>query len=146
MIRREMMRWIKTEDDQDDENIGGDLKRDGGTRMTVDEGIEDDGDGATDDNKRNDDRPVETKMNRDEAVMRVRDEDDGVGDDHDDAGRNGLAGDDRNLQRSMMVRRQKEVRGSMRKEEMRSIAGSRKEAGGERQSQVQVKLQETESQ
>ena len=31
-------------DDQDDENMGGDLKRDGGTRMTVDEGIEVDGD------------------------------------------------------------------------------------------------------
>ena len=42
----------------------------------------------------------------------------------------------------MMVRRQNEVMGSMRKEEMRSRAGSRKEAGGERQSQVQVKIQE----
>ena len=88
-------------DDQDDENMGGDLKRDGGTRMTVDEGIEDDGaevkederDGATDDDKGNVDRPVETKMIRDEAVMRVRDEDDEVGDDHDDEGRNDIAGD-----------------------------------------------------
>ena len=89
-------------DDQDDENRGGDVTRDDGARMTVDEGIEDDGeevkederDGGTDDDKGNDDRPVETKMNREKAVMRVRDEDDGVGDDHDDAGRNGLAGDD----------------------------------------------------
>ena len=30
-------------DDQDDENRGGDVKRDDGTRMTVDEGIEVDG-------------------------------------------------------------------------------------------------------
>ena len=54
--------------------------------MTVDEGIEDDEakvkederDGATDDDKGNVDRPVETKMIRDEAVMRVRDDDDDV--------------------------------------------------------------------
>ena len=35
---------------------------------------------------------METKINKEEAVMRVRDEDE-VGDDHDDEGRNGIAGD-----------------------------------------------------
>ena len=34
-------------------------------------------------------------MNREKAVKRVRDEDDKVGDDHEDEGQNGFAGDDR---------------------------------------------------
>ena len=38
-------------DDQADENMGGNVKRDDGTRMTVDEGIVDDGDKVKEDER-----------------------------------------------------------------------------------------------